>query len=224
MTQLSYQFMGVHYGDYLCSILIREVVKKPKLWSNGSVTQLRCRNLSAGQALIVFSISGFDGRGTRWKKTIKCSVPVWLKAVQGTPAHEACSCQMNQKSRTVWRRGGSTMLWWCVSSAERGTLVRHDGEDGAKYRTILWENLSDAAKENSFHFPVAPQSPTAFCCYKMLQSLSGMTVLQGSVCWSDINTGSWRCQDWSLGQDEWFLLDVCPLPCLNLPDTFTLRQ
>lgn len=164
-----------------------------------------------------------------WKGYIlKESHKMFCSSLAKGRVRDICSWSMllsdEPKSRTVWRRGGSTMLWWCVTSAERGTLVRHDGKEGDKYRTILWENLSDTAKENSFNFPKAPQSRTAFCCYKMLQSLSSMTVLQGTVCWSDINTGSWRCQDWSLGQDEWFLLDVCPLPCLNLPDTFTLRQ
>ncbi|MCJ8736209.1 hypothetical protein PDJAM_G00256240 [Pangasius djambal] len=48
---------------------------------------------------------------------------------------------------TVKHGGGSIMLWGCFSSAGIGKLVRVGGKmDGAKYRAILDENLSESAK------------------------------------------------------------------------------
>ena len=57
--------------------------------------------------------------------------------------------------RHVWRKpgtipvvkhgGGSIMVWACFSSA--GEMGKIDGKmDGAKYRTILEENLMESAK------------------------------------------------------------------------------
>ena len=49
---------------------------------------------------------------------------------------------------TVKHGGGSIMLWGCFSSAGTGKLVWVDGKmDGAKYRTILEENLLESAKD-----------------------------------------------------------------------------
>uniref|UniRef100_A0A674PB52 Tc1-like transposase DDE domain-containing protein n=1 Tax=Takifugu rubripes TaxID=31033 RepID=A0A674PB52_TAKRU len=43
---------------------------------------------------------------------------------------------------TVKHGGGSIMVWACFSSAGTGKMVKIDGKmDGAKYRTILEENL-----------------------------------------------------------------------------------
>ena len=40
------------------------------------------------------------------------------------------------------------MLWGCFYSAGTGTAVRADGKmDGAKYRTILEENLLESVKD-----------------------------------------------------------------------------
>ena len=48
---------------------------------------------------------------------------------------------------TMKHGGGSIMLWGC-SSAGTGKLVQVDGKmDGAKYRTILEENLLESAKD-----------------------------------------------------------------------------
>uniref|UniRef100_A0A8C7CN71 Uncharacterized protein n=1 Tax=Oncorhynchus kisutch TaxID=8019 RepID=A0A8C7CN71_ONCKI len=43
---------------------------------------------------------------------------------------------------TVKHGGGSIMVWACFSSAGTGKMVKIDGKmDGAKYRTILEEDL-----------------------------------------------------------------------------------
>ena len=49
---------------------------------------------------------------------------------------------------TVKHGGGSIMVWACFSSAGTGKMVKIDGKmDGAKYRTILEENLLESAKD-----------------------------------------------------------------------------
>uniref|UniRef100_A0A8C7IDD5 Transposase n=1 Tax=Oncorhynchus kisutch TaxID=8019 RepID=A0A8C7IDD5_ONCKI len=49
---------------------------------------------------------------------------------------------------TVKHGGGSIMVWACFSSAGTGKMVKIDGKmDGAKYRTILEENLMESAKD-----------------------------------------------------------------------------
>jgi transposase len=49
---------------------------------------------------------------------------------------------------TVKHGGGSIMVWSCFSSAGTGKMVKIDGKmDGAKYRTILEENLMESAKD-----------------------------------------------------------------------------
>lgn len=49
---------------------------------------------------------------------------------------------------TVKHGGGSIMVWACFSSAGTGNMVKIDGKmDGAKYRTILEENLMESAKD-----------------------------------------------------------------------------
>uniref|UniRef100_A0A8C8K4I5 Tc1-like transposase DDE domain-containing protein n=1 Tax=Oncorhynchus tshawytscha TaxID=74940 RepID=A0A8C8K4I5_ONCTS len=49
---------------------------------------------------------------------------------------------------TVKHGGGSIMVWTCFSSAGTGKMVKIDGKmDGAKYRTILEENLMESAKD-----------------------------------------------------------------------------
>uniref|UniRef100_A0A8C7RFJ4 Tc1-like transposase DDE domain-containing protein n=1 Tax=Oncorhynchus mykiss TaxID=8022 RepID=A0A8C7RFJ4_ONCMY len=49
---------------------------------------------------------------------------------------------------TVKHGGGSIMVWACFSSAGTWKMVNIDGKmDGAKYRTILEENLMESAKD-----------------------------------------------------------------------------
>uniref|UniRef100_A0A8K9UU74 Tc1-like transposase DDE domain-containing protein n=1 Tax=Oncorhynchus mykiss TaxID=8022 RepID=A0A8K9UU74_ONCMY len=49
---------------------------------------------------------------------------------------------------TVKHGGGSIMVWAFFSSAGTGKMVKIDGKmDGAKYRTILEENLMESAKD-----------------------------------------------------------------------------
>uniref|UniRef100_A0AAZ3RIR8 Transposase n=1 Tax=Oncorhynchus tshawytscha TaxID=74940 RepID=A0AAZ3RIR8_ONCTS len=49
---------------------------------------------------------------------------------------------------TVKHGGGNIMVWACFSSAGTGKMVKIDGKmDGAKYRTILEENLMESAKD-----------------------------------------------------------------------------
>ncbi|CAJ0954497.1 unnamed protein product [Ranitomeya imitator] len=46
------------------------------------------------------------------------------------------------------KRGGSIMVWACFSTAGTGKMVKIDGKmDGAKYRTILEENLLESVKD-----------------------------------------------------------------------------
>ena len=59
---------------------------------------------------------------------------------------------------TVKHGGSSIMLWGCLSPAGIGKLVRVLGKmDGAKYRTILEENLLESAKKLSLNIQLELQ-------------------------------------------------------------------
>ncbi|CDQ67599.1 unnamed protein product [Oncorhynchus mykiss] len=66
----------------------------------------------------------------------------------GVKATQLITLNTPSEHTTVKHGGGSIMVCACFSSAGTGKMVKIDGKmDGAKYRTILEENLMESAKD-----------------------------------------------------------------------------
>ena len=119
--------------------------------------------------------SGLYGRVARRKPFLKDIHKKWFKVCHKPPGdtkhvEEGALVRWNQNQtfwpqRYVWSKsntadhpehtiptvkhgGGSIMVWACFSSAGTGKMVKTDGKmDGAKYRSILGENLLESAED-----------------------------------------------------------------------------